>query len=82
MCEDLYWQSYATEAFNKAMVEISKTNETLHFLHNPWGWPVEDILNLLLAHLYPFSTNLKSHEFYLGNMEDTLLDIDTQSILR
>ena len=66
---------------NKPAIEIGESNELLYLFNVPGCWPVEYILNLLLTHLYPLRSYVETCKFHFRDMEQALVNVDTEIIL-
>jgi len=80
MCKSLYRECKFAKALDKLPIKVSKPNEFLNLFHTSWGWPVKNVLDLFLAHLDTLGTYLKPNKFDFWDMENALVNIDTEII--
>ena len=62
------------------MIKVSKPDEFLNLFHISKYWPVKNIFDFLPAHLDTLGTYLKPNKFNFGHMENTVVNIDTETI--
>jgi len=80
MCEGLYVECEFVKALNKSAVKVSKPYEFLNLFHTSGSWSVKNIFDFLLAHLDTLSTYLKPNKFDFRDMENALVNINTETI--
>jgi len=80
VCEGLYGECKFAKALDKSVIKVSKPNEFLNLFHTSGSWPVENVFDLNLADLDTLGTYLKPNKFDFGNMENALVNIDTETI--
>jgi len=64
------------------VIEVSESHKPLYLFDISWGWPVQNVLNLLLVHLYPLFSYLNTHKLHFWYMEQALIYGSTYIILR
>jgi len=78
--EGLYGEYEFAEALDKSAIKVSKPNELLNLFHTSGSWPGKNVFDFLLAHLDTLCTYLKPNKFDFGDMENALVNIDTETI--
>jgi len=76
----LYGECEFAVALDKSAIKVSKPNEFLNLFHTSGSWPVKNVFDFLLAQLDTLSTYLKPNQFDFGDMENALVNIDTETI--
>jgi len=80
MYEGLYRECELVEVLDKSTIKVSKPNEFLKLFHTSGSWPVKNVFDFLLAHLDTLGTYLKPNKFNFSDMENALVNIDTETI--
>jgi len=80
VCEGLYEECKFAKALDKSAIKVSKLNEFLNLFHTSGSRPVENVFDFLLAHLDTLGTDLKPNKFDFRDMENELVNIDTETI--
>jgi len=78
--EGLYRECECAKALDKSAMKVSKPNKFLNLFYTSWGRVVKNVFDFLLAHLDTLGTYLKANKFDFWDMENALVNIDTETI--
>jgi len=80
VCKSLYKECEFAEALDKSVIKVSQPNEFLNLFHTSGSWLVKNVFDFLLADLDTLGTYLKLNKFDFGDMENALVNINTETI--